>query len=612
MVRFFMSLRFRLILLVIVSLLPIVGVTIYNAMMARREATPVAQARLQRLVALVAREQAQKTLMAKQFLMSLSLQPAVGRLDAAACNALFSRLESQSSIFINVGAVDPEANVFASALPMSGPVNAADKHWFQVARSTREFAIGKLMPGRIALKPVTVYGYPVLDKSGEVQAVLFASISMDWLNKLAGEAQLSSGSFLTIIDNQGTIIAQYPDPEEWAGKSLPPGGLIDIIRKDGQGTAEVQGMDGVPYLFAFRPLVRDRHLGFVIAGNPSREVYAAANQGMRRNLAILGGVLLLALGCAWGFGRLFIMRRINPLLQTTARLAAGDLAARTGLTGGPEELSQLAQAFDQMAATLEEREAERQRSKSTLRDSERKYYDLYNLIRLIVDNVPDLIWGKGIDDKFILVNQAMCDSLLMIDSPEEALGKHDMFFAEKERLAGYQHTFGETCVNSDAMVKETKTPGRFIESGEIRGQKLVLDVYKALLLNEASEMIGTVGCARDVTREQEVEKSLRESEEKYRLLVSQIPAMVFQGYGDWSIDPLDEKVEALTGYSKEDFESRRVKWCDLIPAEDLDYATRVFTEALKTNKSYVREHRLRKKDGEMIWVQCHGQIFLND
>src|SRR4030066_2085205 len=32
------------------------------------------------------------------------------------------------------------------------------------------------------------------------------------------------------------------------------------------------------------------------------------------------------------------------------------------------------------------------------------------------------------------------------------------------------------------------------------------------------------------------EEALRESEAKYRLLVNQIPAVVFKGYRDWSVD----------------------------------------------------------------------------
>jgi two-component system cell cycle sensor histidine kinase/response regulator CckA len=116
----------------------------------------------------------------------------------------------------------------------------------------------------------------------------------------------------------------------------------------------------------------------------------------------------------------------------------------------------------------------------------------------------------------------------------------------------------------------------------------------------------------DITDRKRAEEALRQSEEQYRLLVKQIPAVVFRGYGDWSVDFFDRKIEALTGYSKDDFDSRRVKGCDLIPAEDLDYAKRVFLKALKTDQSYVREHRLRRKSGELIWVQCRGQIFCDD
>jgi PAS domain S-box-containing protein len=106
-------------------------------------------------------------------------------------------------------------------------------------------------------------------------------------------------------------------------------------------------------------------------------------------------------------------------------------------------------------------------------------------------------------------------------------------------------------------------------------------------------------------------EALRVSKESYRLLVNQVPAVVFKGYEDWSMDFFDNKVEALTGYSKEDFDSRRLKWCGVILPEDLDSATGVLIDAVKTNRAYVLEHRIRRKDGEIRWVQCRGQIFLD-
>ncbi|MBI4796533.1 MAG: PAS domain S-box protein [Deltaproteobacteria bacterium] len=112
-----------------------------------------------------------------------------------------------------------------------------------------------------------------------------------------------------------------------------------------------------------------------------------------------------------------------------------------------------------------------------------------------------------------------------------------------------------------------------------------------------------------IVERKRAEEDLRKSQERYRLLVDQIPAIVFKGYPDWSVDFFDDKVEELTGYPKADFDSRKVKWSDLIPEEDFDYAQRVFIDALKTDKSYVREHRIRRKDGEIRWVQCRGQIF---
>lgn len=166
---------------------------------------------------------------------------------------------------------------------------------------------------------------------------------------------------------------------------------------------------------------------------------------------------------------------------------------------------------------LKEESEKCRRAEEALRESRKKYHKLYKLMRLITDNVPDLIWAKDMDDRYLFANQAICDKLLMCDCPDKAIGKTDMFFALQERSAGYEHTFGEVCVDSDGVTRRRNAPGRFLEDGLVRGQYLVLDVHKAPFLNEDGEMIGTVGCGRDVTREKEIEEAFRKIEEKYDL-----------------------------------------------------------------------------------------------
>ena len=101
---------------------------------------------------------------------------------------------------------------------------------------------------------------------------------------------------------------------------------------------------------------------------------------------------------------------------------------------------------------------------------------------------------------------------------------------------------------------------------------------------------------------------LRESEENYRLLLKNIPAVVYKGYVDCAVDFVDEKVEELTGYPKREFDNRNLKWFDVLIPEDREKFKKTFLEGLQTSKSYVREYRIRRADGEIIWIQDRGQI----
>jgi len=106
----------------------------------------------------------------------------------------------------------------------------------------------------------------------------------------------------------------------------------------------------------------------------------------------------------------------------------------------------------------------------------------------------------------------------------------------------------------------------------------------------------------------EMERLLYKSEKKYRELVNNIPGVVFTGYKNWSIDFIDNKIEALTGHTMKDFNSRKLKWLDIIFKDDIEPMQKIFTKALKSDKTYIREYRITSKNGEKNWLQQRARI----
>jgi PAS domain S-box-containing protein/putative nucleotidyltransferase with HDIG domain len=153
---------------------------------------------------------------------------------------------------------------------------------------------------------------------------------------------------------------------------------------------------------------------------------------------------------------------------------------------------------------------ERINSQRALQESEKKFRDMYLLLRRMCDTVPDMIWAKDTEGKYIFANQAICNQLLMAVDTDEPVGKTDLFFALRERGSHSEnpawHTFGEVCANSDAIVLENARAGHFEEFGNVRSKFLYLDVNKAPLFDENGELIGVVGSARDVTRRKKSEQ----------------------------------------------------------------------------------------------------------
>lgn len=169
-------------------------------------------------------------------------------------------------------------------------------------------------------------------------------------------------------------------------------------------------------------------------------------------------------------------------------------------------------------------------AEAAARASEARHRQLYTMLRLMCDNVPDMIWAKDLENRFIFTNRAICEKLLHAQNTDEPIGKDDLFFAQRERAQHPDdpawHNFGENCVDSDRTVRDTRQALRFNEFGNVRGELLWLDVYKAPFWDANDALIGTVGCARDVTHEKAIEAALQHSEERYRGIVEEHPDMI--------------------------------------------------------------------------------------
>jgi PAS domain S-box-containing protein len=166
--------------------------------------------------------------------------------------------------------------------------------------------------------------------------------------------------------------------------------------------------------------------------------------------------------------------------------------------------------------------SDQKRVERELWEKSEKFKSAFEQFRLMADTTTDMIWSKDMEGNFTFANKALCDKLINAKDVFEPIGKHVMFFVNRERESHKDQkdwfTFGEECGDSDAITLERKETCRFTEYGNVFGKYLCLDVYKSPIWNSEGKLIGTVGSARDITQQVIMERTLKESERKFREL----------------------------------------------------------------------------------------------
>ena len=105
-----------------------------------------------------------------------------------------------------------------------------------------------------------------------------------------------------------------------------------------------------------------------------------------------------------------------------------------------------------------------------------------------------------------------------------------------------------------------------------------------------------------------------ESQSQFKLLADNIPGVVFLSEDDekYSKIYINDKIETLTGYAKEDFLEGRIYLIDLVHKKDKKLVIEENQKAINSNHPFQLEYRIQKKSGEYIWIEEFSDTVLKD
>lgn len=113
------------------------------------------------------------------------------------------------------------------------------------------------------------------------------------------------------------------------------------------------------------------------------------------------------------------------------------------------------------------------------------------------------------------------------------------------------------------------------------------------------------GVAYDITASKLAEEALRESEARYRLLVENVPAVVYM------VAPDDDRrtlyvsphVERTLGYSRREWLDQPDIWTELLHPDDREPTLDAHDRHNRTGEPWSREYRLIASDGRALWFR---------
>src|SRR5262245_17283946 len=609
-------------------------------------------------------EQTARTLQAVDVVLRhLAQQHRLGAFDNMKPRELHNYLREQAVGLVQVegvGIIFPDGSPRALSLahPPPFPINVANMEIFQALKAGhRGLFIGDTLkaPDERWVLPI---GRRIDSASGGFAGAAAARGRIEYFEQFYRNAQLDPSTSISLMRQNGTLLARHPPIEGALGKRVP---LSEELLATGGPTRRVSPVDGVER-FAVLKLVPDYPLAVVVTRDVDAALATWRAQSIGtalRTLALsaLAAVLLAVL--MWQLGRLQTTQERYALAVAGSddgvwdydfvnqRVFASARAREiSGLPPGPE-----VQSIEEWNAQLKIHpdDAPRRRAAQDAHlrgetptyegewrmlhpDGHYRWIKIHGLCLRDASGKPYRMAGSTSDidvrkraeealraseEQYRAIFNSAADALILRDADARIIDVNPAFvemsgYSRDEVLGQTRWIFTPPEMTQRAEALHARAIGGELTQFEVPGRRKDgsrLDIEFRLVPILHQGKAHYLAIARDITARKRAEEALRLSEERYAL------AVAGSDDGVWDFDFVNRRVFAsarareICGLPPGPDVQPMDEWFERLPIHPEDAPKRV--EAMEAHMAgrslaYEGEWRMRDLDGRYRWIKIHG------
>ncbi len=283
--------------------------------------------------------------------------------------------------------------------------------------------------------------------------------------------------------------------------------------------------------------------------------------------------------------RRFSEKSVEPLMNRQIRLANGKEASvetsNSFIEGNEGEMYLLSIVHDI---------SDRKQLEETLEREHR-------LLRTVINNLPDRIFAKDTESRFIINNNPHLQAL-GAQTQSEAIGKSDLDFRPRAVADGMLLDDQEVIHGGNRILEKEE------QTTDSSGKRICRLVTKIPMRDNQGTIIGLVGISRDITDRKDAEDALQESERKYHELFNNAVQGIFQSTADGKLLSANTALLKMLGYdSFEELASMNLADVYANAEERRAHSSKLTEQGSCSNVELV----LRRKDGTLINVLEHSR-----